>query len=137
MTTRKKQTLVLIAALPVGAVLAGYVSNAVSRRDCERAVASWLVAQPLGGRFFYLRSAKEDPSVSEALDALGARYVVAEQRRDAWPRMRMRTRAVLPFLVAIDYEWELGPEIGAGGRRWFFCWFGHTKDLGETDHIAM
>ena len=137
MSKRKRRALVVTAVLGAGAVLAGYVSNAVSRTECERTVASWLVARPLGGRFFFLQSAEGDPGVRKTLDALGARYAPADAGHEAWPRMRMRTHAALPFVVWIDYEWERGPEIGAGGRRWFFCWFGHTRDLGETGHIEM
>jgi hypothetical protein len=119
--------------------IVGWISSAVSKPSCQQQVGSWLFAHPIGGRCFYLLDADGDKNVRATFESIGATYSVVAPNTDdprAWPRLSMKTHAVIPFLVSVDYFWEREAEIGAGATRWFFCLFGTAVEIGETRGYA-
>lgn len=129
----------LTLALAGMAVLAGYVSNAISRPVCERTVASWLVLTFTGGEPFYLLHCEQDPAARAAFAAVGAPYRAVPPGTDlpeTWPHLEMKAHAWLPFFISVDYFWERQPEVGCGARKWYLGLFGWVVEIGETNHYA-
>ena len=126
-------------AILLGAAIVGWLSNATSIVACQQQVGSWLWNQPVAGRFFYLLDPSEDGVVRETFTSLGAEYTpLASHSNDpkTWPRLSMKTRWLIPFLISVDYFWEREAEIGGGGTKWFICLFGRVVPLEATNEYA-
>jgi hypothetical protein len=131
----------LFFTIPVVALLgiAGWLSTASSRSFCQRTVGSWLLTEGIGSRPFYLLDADADKDVRATFDSLGATYWVhAPDPHDpaAWPRLALKSHTAIPFFVAVDYFWEREADLGGGGTRWFFCYFGRVVEIGDTDRFS-
>ena len=130
----------LFIALAAVAVMAtvGWISNANSKAFCRQQVGSWLFAQPIGGRVFYLLDPDEDEEMRATFRSIGATYSVASDPNDpkAWPRLSMKTHSLIPFVISVDYFWEREALIGGGGTKWFFCLFGKIVEIGETNEYS-
>jgi hypothetical protein len=139
MTRRRRLTQVLIV-LPVAVmVTVGWISNATSKAACRQQVGSWLFAQPIGGRFFYLLDPDEDEEVRATFRSIGATYSVLAPDSNGpktWPRLSMKTHSLIPFVISVDYFWEREAQIGGGATKWFFCFFGKVVEIGETNEYV-
>src|SRR5260370_42084419 len=117
----------------------GWISNANSKASCQRQIGSWLFTQPIGGRFFYLLDPDADEEVRAMFKSMGADYSVLASKSDdptAWPRLSVKARTFIPFVISVDYFWEREPEIGDGATRWFLCFFGRVVEIGETSRYS-
>lgn len=135
--TKKWPKRIAIAFLPSVALL-GWLSNAFSTTVCQQRVGKWLFVDVVGERPFFLVNA-QDEQASAAFDSIGASYSslpVDANHPSTWPRISMKSHAVIPFLVSVDYFWEREPLLGGGATKWFFCFFGLCGEIGETDRFS-
>lgn len=117
-------------------VVAGYVSNALTLRQCERDVAEWLSQKVMKGHEFVIHAKDETPHLRELLDSVGAKYRIAtstlSDSMDWGPRGAVGPSSMpIPYIVSVEWEWEYEGEFGNGGVRRFLCLFGFSFSLGD------
>jgi hypothetical protein len=115
----------------IAVVGAGYLSNALTYRECERQVARWLSQDVMRGHEFTVLGDDDTPYLRKLLDSVGARYRV--DKAQPWGEIRPASMAI-PFLVTVEYGWVFEDGIGEGGSRRFLCLFGIAIELGESVH---
>src|SRR5690348_8605440 len=121
----------------IGFLALGYLSAWTSRHQCQVSTARTLMqAMPRGSRFT-IPQENARPGWLVVWGSLGAHYRVLNPAMEGWsPTIPWcafgEARSRYPFVTAVDYGWVAAPQVGDGGRLWYFCLFGMTFELGRT-----
>jgi hypothetical protein len=117
-------------------VIAGFFSNKVTMRKCEHQVARWLKNDVMRGEKFYVLPHDATPATLMIFDDVGAVYKIYRDTGadfDGLPWSYVRpAQSVAPFIVTVEWGWQLGPLYGSGHTRRFLCIFGFAIPLGDS-----
>jgi len=121
----------------VGLLALGYLSAWVSGRQCQRSTALWLQETVPHGEQFVIPREYATHEYLKIWNSLRANYRVQDPPKEGWAARIPwcsfgLARPRFPFITAVDYGWVAEPQVGDGGRMWYFCLFGFTFNLGRT-----
>ncbi len=114
----------------------GYLSAWTSSRPCQIRTARWLMKTVPRGKPFFIPQEDAKPQWLEIWNSVGANFRVHDPSKDGpdripWCALR-NAHPRYPFVAVVEYGWVREPEVGDGGRLWYFCLFGFTIELGRT-----
>jgi hypothetical protein len=124
------------------ALIAGYGSDLVSLRMCERRTASWIAFDIYQGQKFFTLKPKpgdlihlssDSLSIFKAVGAHVQPYTYSDPQFDGFPWGDVHRAAIrMPFVVSVEYGYVEVPTSGSGGTKFFFCLFGFVIPV--SDH---
>lgn len=114
----------------------GYLSNMLTVRTCEQRVATWLSKDVMRGQRFNVLENDATPSTLAILDQVGAQYDIYDHTDgefDGFPWCYVRrAKSGVPFIVYVEWGWQLEGTNGSGHTRRFLSLFGFSIELGDT-----
>lgn len=107
----------------------GYLSNALSKEECQKQVAVWISEKLLAGKKFFVLPDRIEPSMT-VFSAIGARVQNPSLPKGSCPWAEVgEAKGWIPFVVNVSWGYEELPLNGQGGVRWFFCFFGYPVTI--------
>jgi hypothetical protein len=134
----KIRLLISVVCVPA-LVPAGYLSNLVTRRICERRAAQEVVRGiqvPGMGRSTTVYVLSESPAESaHLLEAVGLRVQPCRTKGAGfrcfpWGEVA-RARTVAPYVMSIKWGFVAAPLAGRGGETQYVCFFGFAIPISE------
>jgi hypothetical protein len=108
---------------------AGYLSNSLSREECQQQVAVWISKKLLAGNEFFVPPDRIEPSMT-VFKAIGARVQNPPLAKGSCPWAEVGdAKSWIPFVISVSWGYEQLPLNGQGGVRWFFCFFGYPATI--------
>jgi hypothetical protein len=95
----------------------GYLSNALSKEECQKEVAGWISKKLLAGKEFFVLPDRIEPSMT-VFKAIGARVQNPPPNGSCpWAEVG-DAKGWIPFVVNVSWGYEELPLNGQGGVRW-------------------
>ena len=125
-----------VGLIVLGVVL-GYGSNAMSQTACLENAAFWYSHVMLSSQPYYVKLDPGQEHIPKVLDQVGASYTIVTPASEetAYPRVRVRTNAWIPFVISEQFDAAADATKRASFTAHYLAMFGIPLSMGDSFDI--